>query len=252
MHCNELDIFLFHAGFEEGTFDAAQKLRTNFLSTPAAPPAHFSLRVIYFRESPLLSIHMLPLLTPSLLALIQGPWSSPNLDPAHRAEKLMKAMTLEEKFTMLHGPAKGNPAQCTHPAKAECAYVGNVAANDRLGIPPLTMNDGPQGFRNPDGKLQGTSTAWPSGLTMAASWDPAAVEQWGKGMGKEFRAKGSNVQLGPGLCLARVVSALAARESFKPLPSKLFKTCVHARWTSLCLSALCLPPSVCITAAQRP
>jgi hypothetical protein len=145
----------------------------------------------------------------------------------------MKAMTLEEKFTMLHGPAKGNPAQCTHPAKAECAYVGNVAANDRLGIPPLTMNDGPQGFRNPDGKLQGTSTAWPSGLTMAASWDPAAVEQWGKGMGKEFRA-------------------LAARESFKPLPSKLFKTCDHARWTSLCLSALCLPPSVCITAAQRP
>ena len=30
-----------------------------------------------------------------------------------------------------------------------------------------------------------------------------AVEEWGTGMGKEFRAKGSNVQLGPGLCLDR-------------------------------------------------
>jgi hypothetical protein len=24
-------------------------------------------------------------------------------------------------------------------------YTGNVAPNDRLGIPPITMNDGPQG-----------------------------------------------------------------------------------------------------------
>ena len=30
-----------------------------------------------------------------------------------------------------------------------CAYTGNVAANPRLGIPPLNMNDGPQGFRDP-------------------------------------------------------------------------------------------------------
>ena len=27
---------------------------------------------------------------------------------------------------------------------------------------------------------------------------------WGKGMGEEFLAKGANVQLGPGMCLARV------------------------------------------------
>ena len=28
--------------------------------------------------------------------------------------------------------------------------------------------------------------------------------QWGEGMGREFYGKGANVQLGPGLCLARV------------------------------------------------
>jgi beta-glucosidase len=31
-----------------------------------------------------------------------------------------------------------------------------------------------------------------------------AVEEWGVGMGKEFYDKGSNVLLGPGLCVARI------------------------------------------------
>ena len=48
-------------------------------------------------------------------------------------------------------------------------YVGNVPGNTRLNIPPLTLNDGPQGFR--DNASPGTTTAWPSGLTMAASFD---------------------------------------------------------------------------------
>jgi beta-glucosidase len=80
--------------------------------------------------------------------------------------------------------------------------VGNVAAIPRLKIPPITMNDGPQGFR--DNNQPGSTTAWPSGLTMAASWDTEAMMNWGVGMGKEFYNKGANVQLGPGLCLARV------------------------------------------------
>ena len=135
----------------------------------------------------------------SIGALVPGPWSSPSLAPSTRARLLAANLTLEEKLDFLHGPPTGPAAQCK---TARCAYVGNVAPNARLRIPPLTMNDGPQGFR--DNKHPGTSTAWPSGLTMAASWDVAAMEEWGVGMGKEFRAKGSNVQLGPGLCLARV------------------------------------------------
>jgi beta-glucosidase len=77
-----------------------------------------------------------------------------------------------------------------------------VAANPALGIPPLTMNDGPQGFR--DNEHPATTTAWPSGLTMAASFDVAAMQEWGEGQGVEFYGKGANIQLGPGLCLARV------------------------------------------------
>lgn len=59
-----------------------------------------------------------------------------------------------------------------------------------------------QGFRDNNNPM--TTTAWPSGLTMAASFDVDAMLEWGTGMGKEFFGKGSNVQLGPGLCLARV------------------------------------------------
>merc|ERR550532_2283084 len=89
---------------------------------------------------------------------------------------------------------------CT--SSPDCAYVGNVAGNARLGIPPIHMQDGPQGFRND--KQPGTTTAWPSALTIAASWDVDAAYAWGAGMGREFHAKGANVQLGPGLCVARV------------------------------------------------
>jgi beta-glucosidase len=64
------------------------------------------------------------------------------------------------------------------------------------------MNDGPQGFR--DNQHPQTTTAWPSGLTMAASWDPEALFEWGVGQGREFFEKGSNVQLGPAVCIARV------------------------------------------------
>ena len=85
---------------------------------------------------------------------------------------------------------------------AACAYTGNVGGNTRLGIPPIHMNDGPQGFR--DSVFPGTSTQFPSGLALAASWSVSSVEAWGAAMGAEFRAKGANVQLGPGVCLARV------------------------------------------------
>jgi beta-glucosidase len=138
------------------------------------------------------------LLFPALAALCAS--SRPGDDPHARAQSLLKQMTLEEKITLLHGPPTGPCCQCK--GNASCAYVGNVAAIPRLKIPPITMNDGPQGFR--DNNQPGSTTAWPSGLTMAASWDVDALLKWGVGMGKEFYNKGSNVQLGPGLCLARV------------------------------------------------
>ena len=133
-------------------------------------------------------------------------WVDKSKSPDARAKALLSEMTLEEKLVMLHGPEAPLPSCECKPGEpnfsAACAYTGNVEGNNRLGIPPIHMNDGPQGFR--DSIYPGTSTQFPSGLALAASWDVSAVETWGAAMASEFRAKGANVQLGPGVCLARV------------------------------------------------
>lgn len=116
------------------------------------------------------------------------PWMRATSSPQERAQALLSAMTTEEKITMLHGTS-GN-------------YVGNVAGNERLGIPALNLQDGPQGFR--DDQHPGTSTCWPSTLSVGATWDKELAYKWGKAMAKEFYGKGANVFLGPGLNLARV------------------------------------------------
>ncbi len=148
--------------------------------------------VVVLTETKGMAMLTVALSASAALAGVQQPWMNVNDPPETRAKALLAKMTLEEKLVMLHGDTNKTGG---------LPYVGNVPGNERLNIPPLTLNDGPQGFR--DNANPGTTTAWPSGLTMAASFDKDIMFEWGSGMGKEFKAKGSNVQLGPGLCLAR-------------------------------------------------
>ena len=70
------------------------------------------------------------------------------------------------------------------------------------------MQDGPQGFRTTKKTGgDGTSTAWPSALSIAASWDADLLYQWAKAMATEFKDKGANVALSPGIGIARVSNA---------------------------------------------
>ena len=117
------------------------------------------------------------------------PWQNATMYPVDRASALLAEMTIEEKIMMLHGGSSSN-------------YVGYVEGNSRLGIPPLNLADGPQGFR--DDSHVGTTTSFPSGLTVGATWDSELCWKWGAAMGEEFYNKGANVQLGPGLNIARV------------------------------------------------
>ena len=87
-------------------------------------------------------------------------------------------------------------------ATPNSCYVGTVFALDRLDIPALLYNDGPQGFR--DDSRPGTTTAFPSGLNIAATWDTEMASLWGDKLGAEFFKKGANVMLGPGMNVARV------------------------------------------------
>src|SRR6058998_448512 len=66
-------------------------------------------------------------------AAVKGRWIAQDRDPAWRAQKLVEAMTLDEKLAMVHGvglPLTG-------------AGAGSVPGNARLGIPALALSDGP-------------------------------------------------------------------------------------------------------------
>ena len=67
----------------------------------------------------------------------------------------------------------------------------------RLGIPSLRMNDGPVGVR------WGHASAFPAGVALASTWDTAIVRKIGRGIGREVRAKGRNIILGPNVNIAR-------------------------------------------------
>lgn len=87
-------------------------------------------------------------------------------------------------------------------------YTGNIPAIDRLNIPSINMQDGPQGFRAMDKTGgEGSSTAWPSSMTLAASWDEDLLGRWATALAQEFVAKGANMLLGPGIGIARVPNA---------------------------------------------
>jgi beta-glucosidase len=118
----------------------------------------------------------------------EWPWLNSKATPEERAQQLLAQMTQAEKITMIHG--------------ASGSYVGNVPANTRLGIPPLNLNDGPQGFR--DNAHHGTTTQWPGALTVSQTWNATTLYAFGAAMGAEFVGKGANIQLGPGLNVARV------------------------------------------------
>jgi len=87
-------------------------------------------------------------------------------------------------------------------------YIGNIYGNERLGIPSINMHDGPQGFRvTATTGPEGSTTAWPSALSSAASWDTQLIYKWSAAMAYEFKMKGANVQLAPGIGIARVPTA---------------------------------------------
>lgn len=123
-----------------------------------------------------------------------------SLSPERRAELLLKAMTLDEKLTMVHGAAPCVDVwtdKCANPVKE---YVGYVPANPRLGIPEITMSDGRAAVENGAKDV----TLFPVALQVAASWDIGLMNQFGRALGLEQRIKGTTVMLGPTIDVVRV------------------------------------------------
>lgn len=131
------------------------------------------------------------------------PWMNSTLSPEQRAELVLKQMTLDEKLALLHGNGMAHAAQwqmpLTHLTNGGAGYVEGVK---RLGIPPLLISDAAYGVRD-SGANGRYSTAMPSNLGAASSWDAQSACEYGEVIGRELRAQGFNMTLGGGVNLAR-------------------------------------------------
>jgi beta-glucosidase len=131
------------------------------------------------------------------------PWMDQSLSPDERADLVLKELTLDEKIDLLHG---NSMAGWGTPPRAN-AYLSNGGAGfvlgvPRLGIPMIQMSDAAYGVRGSaaNGRY---STALPSNLAAAASWDTQAACEYGALIGRELRAQGFNMTLGGGVNLTR-------------------------------------------------
>lgn len=134
------------------------------------------------------------------------PWMNAKLSPERRADLALAQMTLDEKISLLHGEGMARWAGMPPEINA-VQYLGNGGAGfvlgvPRLGLPVIEMSDAAYGVR--DSANNGRySTALPSNLGSAASWDPEEACAYGKLIGDELRAQGYNATLGGGVDITR-------------------------------------------------
>lgn len=111
-----------------------------------------------------------------------------------KAEAIVSQMTLDEKL----------------------AYIGGdknffIRANERLGLPEVYMADATAGvhlrdsFRDIDLSAYQIekSTAYPTPILLAATWNPELAYDYAKGIGEECRAGNVGILLGPGMNIYR-------------------------------------------------
>lgn len=114
-------------------------------------------------------------------------------DTLARIDALVKQLTLEEKVRMVH---------------ASSSFTSGGVP--RLGIPELVTSDGPHGVRPEHGRdwtldnnLPDSGTYLPTGVCLAATWNPELGYAFGSVLGREAAYRGKNVILGPGINIIR-------------------------------------------------
>ena len=121
------------------------------------------------------------LLTSLAFALSAQTYKDRNASVEDRAEDLLRHMTLEEKIDYIGG-YKG-------------FYIRGI---ERLGLPEIKLTDGPVGTHK-----DGRSTAYPAGVLSAATWNKDLVYRLGEQLGRDSKARGVHILLGPGMNILR-------------------------------------------------
>lgn len=106
-------------------------------------------------------------------------------------EEVLDQMTLEEKAALCVG-----------------AGPWKTASFERLGVPEITLTDGPHGVRraeNLDALITKAlpATCFPTASSLACTWNRGLLEEMGQALGEEARSLDVNVVLGPGMNIKR-------------------------------------------------
>jgi beta-glucosidase len=125
-----------------------------------------------------------------------APYKNSALPVEQRVADLLGRMTLDEKASMLAGEN----------------WMQTVPI-PRLGIPSIKMSDGPLGVRQWGGPSEDTvrrpelkdftSTAFPSGIAIAATWDVGVARSVGQAIAQESKAAGRDMILAPTVNIQR-------------------------------------------------
>jgi beta-glucosidase len=124
------------------------------------------------------------------------------LTPDQRAELVLKEMTLDEKIQLVHGSGMPGLGATDPSAVRSNGGGGFVPGIERLGLPDLNMNDGSLGSGG--GARKGRySTAMPSFVALASSWNTPLAHEFGALVGRELADQGFNISLGGGVDITR-------------------------------------------------
>lgn len=107
-----------------------------------------------------------------------------------RVEAILAQMTNEEKADLATGELNNFYGFYNNPIP-------------RLGIPAMTMADGPIGVRVANPNIDQDTTQLPSGTSLAATFDRRLARRYGDAIGREAFSTGHNVSLGPTLDVSR-------------------------------------------------
>ena len=154
------------------------------------------------------------------LAPVAGPshpWMQVSLSPKQRADELLAALTLEQKFQQL----VGNVPEIV-PELPECLGARHVRGIAELSIPTLRITNGPVGIGQNDcvdaalfgpdmprfvpytHESSAKATALPSAMAIAASFDTDVADRFGQIIAAEANALALHVFEAPGVNLARL------------------------------------------------
>src|SRR5439155_10637963 len=131
------------------------------------------------------------------------PWCDTSLSADRRADLLLHALTTDEKITLLAGDRGA-----AGPVTGSGPHTGASFAIPRLGIPVVYYSDGPVGPR------QGSATAMPIPLALAATFRSDLARDHGAEIASEARAKGNDVIFAPTVNMMRTPLGGRTYESY--------------------------------------